>query len=727
MKKIILTTFTLFILFAFSLVAILSTIGIETDKFNNLIIKKISQTNNKINLKIDTINFKFDLKKMKIFLETINPKITMKESLIPAKNIKVYIDFFSLIKSKPEIDKIILSLNQLSIFELKKISVNFKPSNLNSFLNNNIKQGQIDSEIEIFFSKENIFENFITKGSVSNLEASLIDNLSLKNASFNFFADSSDILIKSFFGEMQPFKINDGDIRIKLNPNIIIESSFNAKINYDKNLKENYKFIEKNSAFKNILNLKSDLINTFKVNLDKTYKIKSYKLSSKGRIIKGKVNFDDISELKFINSEDKILSFKNTEINILLDSNKKSIDLSGEYTFNEEKFFPFDLENLFENNLTKLRVNADYDRPINIDLINFSKPQGIVTSIFIDLEKFKDLVRIKEFKLKDNKNIIHVLGSEIQKGNLVTLKKIKIKSSRDGKINNDFSVNFNNKIFIKGLKFDATNLPKILNQKNEINNFIKINKEIEINFNTILAPLSEEISNFNLIGKIEKGKFTKISSKGNFEGNNYLDILMKSDGENKTKYLEIYSDLARPLLTEFKFFKGLTGGKLFYTSIIDDEYANSSLKIENFKVINAPGMVKLLSLADLGGLADLVEGEGLSFDILEIKFEKEDKTLKLNEILALGPSISVLMEGYQTPEVTSLSGTLVPAKTLNKLISKIPVLGDIVIPKEVGEGLFGISFKMKGPPNKIKTTINPIRTITPRFIQKIIDRNKDSK
>ena len=126
-------------------------------------------------------------------------------------------------------------------------------------------------------------------------------------------------------------------------------------------------------------------------------------------------------------------------------------------------------------------------------------------------------------------------------------------------------------------------------------------------------------------------------------------------------------------------------------------------------------------------MADLVEGEGLSFDTLEIKFEKEDKTLKLNEILALGPSISVLMEGYQTPEVTSLSGTLVPAKTLNKLISKIPVLGDIVIPKEVGEGLFGISFKMKGPPNKIKTTINPIRTITPRFIQKIIDRNKDSK
>ena len=35
-------------------------------------------------------------------------------------------------------------------------------------------------------------------------------------------------------------------------------------------------------------------------------------------------------------------------------------------------------------------------------------------------------------------------------------------------------------------------------------------------------------------------------------------------------------------------------------------------------------MVKLLSLADLGGLADLAEGEGLSFDILEINLEKKE-------------------------------------------------------------------------------------------------------
>ena len=61
---------------------------------------------------------------------------------------------------------------------------------------------------------------------------------------------------------------------------------------------------------------------------------------------------------------------------------------------------------------------------------------------------------------------------------------------------------------------------------------------------------------------------------------------------------------------------------MLFSSVIEGNISNSKLKIEEFKVVNAPGMVKLLSLADLGGLADLAEGEGLSFDILEVKMEK---------------------------------------------------------------------------------------------------------
>ena len=323
--------------------------------------------------------------------------------------------------------------------------------------------------------------------------------------------------------------------------------------------------------------------------------------------------------------------------------------------------------------------------------------------------------------------MISIEGVKLKKNKFYSFEKISIKTFNNKKKNNDFIITSGKKISIKGSDFDAINFSKAFNQKQD-NNIIKnINKEIEIDLDNITVPLSKKLKDFKLIGKIEKGEFTKISSKGSFGNGNFLDISMKNNLENKKKYLEIYSDVATPLLTEYSFFKGLTDGNLLFSSIIDNSVTVSKLKIEKFKVINAPAMVKLLSLADLGGLADLAEGEGLSFDVLEINMIKTKDLLKFNEILAHGPSVSVLMEGYQNPNITSLKGTLIPAKNLNKLISKIPVIGNIVIPKEVGEGLFGISFRMKGPPGKIKTTINPIKTITPRFIQKILNQNKKSK
>ena len=52
--------------------------------------------------------------------------------------------------------------------------------------------------------------------------------------------------------------------------------------------------------------------------------------------------------------------------------------------------------------------------------------------------------------------------------------------------------------------------------------------------------------------------------------------------------------------------------------------------------------------------------------------------------------------------------------------------GDL-IGKKVGEGVFGVSFKIKGPPKKLKTTVNPIKTLTPRFITRTLEKIKKSE
>ena len=84
-----------------------------------------------------------------------------------------------------------------------------------------------------------------------------------------------------------------------------------------------------------------------------------------------------------------------------------------------------------------------------------------------------------------------------------------------------------------------------------------------------------------------------------------------------------------------------------------------------------------------------------------------------------------MMNGYiETDKLISLRGTLVPATTINRSIASIPLLGDILIGKKVGEGVFGVSFKIKGTPGNLKSTVNPIKTLTPRFITRTLEKIK---
>ena len=723
MKKLIFNlTLLVFISFA-SLLIILSTVGIKTNKFNNLISSKVSQNNN-ISLELEKIKFKLNLKELNLFLETNKPKIKYRGVYLPVKNLKIYIDFLSLLKSKPKIQKTNIDLEELDVDELNKLLVIIKPSNFRSLLKNKIKAGKLNSQIDLFLDNKGFLDNFIARGSIKNLKAELMNDLIFTQTNLNFFADKNDILIKNVFGNLADIKISDGDIKLNLEKGIKLSSNFNSNLNFDEEKLNKYEKLFKKITFaQNLKNLKADLNNNISLEFDKTYKLKNYNYNFSGMLEKGEFQLSNPIKNDFIKNEIKKIYLSNLEINTIF--SPKNVDFSGigKYSFDELNFLNFNIKNKFKKKLINLKLDFEYKGDFELDLINFKKPKDAIAKLSLDIEKNNDDLKINNFEFKQGKNLLEINNLRLKGEKFVSIKKLKVLTS-----NNDFFLQNEKKIIIKGKKFDATNLAKFFNNQSNENNFQNLDGSIEIDFKKINVPMSETLQNFKLLGEINQGQFIKITSKGDFGGNNFLDISMKKDKNTSKKYLEIYSDLTRPLLTEYSFFKGLTGGKLLFTSVIDGSNSISKLKIENFKVINAPGLIQLLSLADLRGLVDLAEGDGLSFDILEIDLEKNKNFLKINEILALGPSMSVLMEGYQDEKgLTSLRGSLIPAKTLNKMISKIPVIGEIVIPKEIGEGLFGISFKMKGPKGKIKTSINPIRTLTPRFLQKIIDRKKMSR
>ena len=324
MRKIFSTLLFIIILFFVTIFIFLSTTGIKTEKFNEIISKKINQSNNSLDIELKKIKFKVDIKNLSLFLETVNPSIKYQNILIPAENIKVYIDFLSIFKSTPNIKKINVNLIELDIKQIKRFSSVLKPSNLKSLIKNKIKDGRITSEIEFYLDDNNQLENYIAKGSVVNLNFKIIDDIDFKKTNFKFFADKSDILIKNINSDLENIKINDGDIKIMRFPEISIQSNFFAKIIYDNNFQKKLsKNLSNLNIIKNIDSVDASLRNEFKISFDKTYKIKNFSFKSDGDINKAYIKLSSPIKSSFIKNDISQIFLKNSKVKLNYGPEKK--------------------------------------------------------------------------------------------------------------------------------------------------------------------------------------------------------------------------------------------------------------------------------------------------------------------------------------------------------------------------------------------------------------------
>ena len=287
MKKLSINFVSLILLFFIIITLILSTVGIETNKFNKLISNKALQSKN-IDLKLSSIKFKIDPKDLSLFLETKNPVINFKDISIPSESIKVYIDFLSLLEAQPNIKKINIVLKELDVVQLNNLSVVLKPSNFKNLLNNKIKQGKLISEIEIFLNKQSELENFIARGSVKNLDVEVFSGLNFSKTNLSFFADKNDILIKNIFGDLEGVTISDGDLKINLENGINLNSNFNSKLSFNEELLRKFsQILDENEFINGVKNLNANLNNNLSINLDNTYKLVNYDYNISGNIKKG--------------------------------------------------------------------------------------------------------------------------------------------------------------------------------------------------------------------------------------------------------------------------------------------------------------------------------------------------------------------------------------------------------------------------------------------------------
>lgn len=141
-----------------------------------------------------------------------------------------------------------------------------------------------------------------------------------------------------------------------------------------------------------------------------------------------------------------------------------------------------------------------------------------------------------------------------------------------------------------------------------------------------------------------------------------------------------------------------------------------------FRIADAPGFARLLSLASLTGIADLLTQNGISFQRLELPFTMTAEEIRLQDGVMSGLSLGLTLRGRIDPnaEQVELNGTLVPSYILNSLLGNVPLLGDLIVGR-AGEGIFGVTFLISGPVEDTDITANPLSVLTPGIFRRLTE------
>ena len=712
----------------FCAIAYLSTIGVSTKIFNSNISKQIRKIDKNLDIDLNKIFIILNPFQFKIKLKTLGINIKYNEQKIQLENIKSDVSLKALLNKEFSLKKISISTKSIKINDLIKLLTLIQKDPKFYIAEKMVKKGYLIADIEIEFDDNgNLKDNYLIKGLVKDGKINFFKRNNLDAINFIFKVQKNKLQLNDLYLKIENKNLQLPKIIVnkKNNEYLVSGKLINNQINLSGDRLYKYNNLENLNFKVKEINFSSD--NNFNFIINNKLKIKNLNIYSKVNLlnleIKNNFNLQEIfPEIKnkfFLKNNQLQITYKKNSLDILGSGNvllqKKPDQI--EYRINKNK------DNL--NFDIKLNIK---DNKLKFDLFNFEKKKKSDLKIEVKGEhKAKKGILFKKINLEENKNSILIKDLSLSNGYKINyIKYITLNYLDQDNLRNNIQITKKNKSYsINGASLNINQaIDNLINSKNKKKyNLFKDDFKINIKIDQTYLDKNNIIKNLKGYFIYNNNEIYESNLESSFSNNKKIKFTINTD--NGKKITTLYTDVAKPFVDRYRFVKGFEEGNLDFYSTKKNNISHSTLKIDNFKVQEVPILAKLLTLASLQGIADLLTGEGIRFTDFEMKFSNQNKLMKIEEMYAIGPAISILMDGYiERDELISLRGTLVPATTINRTISSIPLLGKILVGKKVGEGVFGVSFKIKGPPKDLKTSVNPIKTLTPRFITRTLEKIK---
>ena len=716
-SRLILTLFFIILMF----IAYLSIFGIETKRFNNQIINKLKSFDRNLSIQLKTIKIVLDPLSFEINAKTIGSRLINNNKLIEIESLKTKISLKALIDNQFSIENLEVSTKSTSLSDFISFARSLNQSPELYIFDKIIKKGFLIADIKIEFDTQGkIKDNYKINGFIKDGKLSFNDKYIINKLNFIFELEKDKLVFKDTNFKLDNLDFYSNNLTVKNTENKFF---IKGEIDHQKfdlagpQLDSFKSFFGKIKVKELVFNSK----NIFSFNLSKKLKLNNLKIVSKINLTKLSILNDLSLEDFFPKIKDKIylsdnnleIEYKKEKLSIIGDGKILLQDNDDEISYKIEKINDdFKLESVFKIN----------ENPLILNLLNYEKKKDATINIRGSIKDNKYFVN--SFILKEENNSFSLKNLRFSKNNQI--KKIDQLDlnylDKEGQKNSLSLLRKDKEYILKGSYFNVDNLlENILNNENENSKILDINNLLKIDINKVGIDKDNYLSNLKGTLVLKEQQIVKGKLEGFFSEDEKLKLTVNTNGNDKVTTL--FLDQAKPIVRRYKFIKGFEEGKLDFFSTNNGVESSSTLKIYNFKLKELPGLTKVLTLASLQGIADILSGEGIRFDEFEMNFRNKKDLITIDEIYAIGPAISVLMNGYiEKNRLISLRGTLVPATTINKFIGSLPVLGDILVGSKTGEGVFGVSFKIKGPPKKLETTVNPVKTLTPRFITRTLEK-----
>jgi hypothetical protein len=181
---------------------------------------------------------------------------------------------------------------------------------------------------------------------------------------------------------------------------------------------------------------------------------------------------------------------------------------------------------------------------------------------------------------------------------------------------------------------------------------------------------------------------------------------------------------AGALLRFANLYSHLEGGDLNLLLRSRGEVSAGEATLTDFVLRDEPAFRQLVSAAPQRaseGATAPVDAARVRFEKMTASFERSPGKLTIQDGVIYNPSIGLTTQGgidFEHNQI-DVSGSFVPAYTVNTMLTKIPLVG-VLLSGGDNDGVFGLSYRVHGLMSSPTLTVNPLSAIAPGILRRIL-------